>query len=157
MKRKLYIPYVGFGAYLIALGLLIAAYILSISTFKVFEYDVDRFVIILPILAAWIIIVQLTMSYIDKEKPVWTNIIEIAYCVLVLFALSKTLIPFLTNIATYFTVAMGDMETFAIGVPRCITACVLFAVSCIFFIVGSFFKMFIIFEKKEAVEEQPKE
>lgn len=154
MKNNKVIPYVGFGAYIIALGLLIAGFILSILTFKVFGYDVDRFVIVLPILAAWILIVQLTMSFVDKDKPVWTNIIDIAYCVLVLFALAKTLIPFLTNIATYYTVAMGDMGTFAIGVPRCITACVLFAVSCIFFIVGSFFKVVIRTGDKQANKEE---
>ena len=150
MKRRSKIPFVGLFAYIIALGLLIVGYALAISTFHVFEYDVDRFVIVLPLLAMWIIIIQIVMTSIDKEKPVWTNAIEVAYCVLVLFAFAKTLIPFLTNIATYYTVTMGDMETFEIGVPRCITACILMVVSCIFFIVGSYFKMFIYkFNNKE--------
>ena len=147
MKKRVVIPSVGLFAYIVALGLLVAGTILSITTFNIFEYDIDRFVIVLPIIAAWIIIVQIVMSFVDKEKPVWTNVIDIAYCVLVLFALANTLIPFLTNITTFYTVAMGDMETFAIGVPRCITACVLFAVSCIAFIIGSFFKTVIV--KKE--------
>ena len=147
MKKRVVIPSVGLFAYIVALGLLVAGTILSITTFNIFEYDIDRFVIVLPIIAAWIIIVQIVMSFVDKEKPVWTNVIDIAYCVLVLFALANTLIPFLTNITTFYTVAMGDMETFAIGVPRCITACVLFAVSCIVFIIGSFFKTVIV--KKE--------
>ena len=149
MKHKLPIPFVGLFANIIALGLLIAGYILSISTFHVFEYDVDRFVIVLPLLAMWIIIVQTVMSFIDKDKPVWTNVIEVAYCVLVLFAFAKTLIPFLTNIATFYTVTMGDMETFAIGVPRCITACVLMVVSCVFFIIGSYFKIVINRNKED--------
>ena len=149
MKHKLPIPFVGLFANIIALGLLIVGYILSISTFHVFEYDVDRFVIVLPLLAMWIIIVQTVMSFIDKDKPVWTNVIEVAYCVLVLFAFAKTLIPFLTNIATFYTVTMGDMETFAIGVPRCITACVLMVVSCVFFIIGSYFKIVINRNKED--------
>jgi len=140
MTRKFPIPFVGLIAYIISLGLLVVGYILAISTFQVFEYDIDRFVIVLPILAIWIIVVQVVMSFLGKEKSLLV-VLEIAYCVLVLFTLSKTLIPFLTNIATYYTVTMGDMETFAIGVPRCITACVLMVVSCIFFIIGSFFKM----------------
>lgn len=147
MKNKITIPYIGLFAYLIALGLLIAGLVLSISTFQVFQYDVDRFVIVLPIIAAWIIFIQIIMSFLDKEKPIWTNVIEIAYCVLVLFALAKTLIPFLTNIATYYTVTMGDMETFAIGVPRCIISCVMFVISCIFFIIGSFFKTVLVKER----------
>ena len=149
MKHKLPIPFVGLFANIIALGLLIAGYILSISTFHIIEYDVDRFVIVLPLLAMWIIIVQTVMSFIDKDKPVWTNVIEVAYCVLVLFAFAKTLIPFLTNIATFYTVTMGDMETFAIGVPRCITACVLMVVSCVFFIIGSYFKIVINRNKED--------
>lgn len=149
MKNKVVVPYIGLFAYFIALGLLVAGTILSIATFNIFEYDVDRFVIVLPIIAAWIIIIQIVMSFVDKEKPTWTNVIDIAYCVLVLFALANTLIPFLTNIATFYTVAMGDMETFAIGVPRCITACVLLAVSCIIFIIGSFFKTVIVKKENE--------
>ena len=78
MKRRSKIPFVGLFAYIIALGLLIVGYALAISTFHVFEYDVDRFVIVLPLLAMWIIIIQIVMTSIDKEKPVWTNVIEVA-------------------------------------------------------------------------------
>lgn len=149
MNRKRIIPFVGLFAYIFALGFLIAGYALAISTFHVFEYDVDRYVIVLPILAMWIIVIQIVTSFIDEEKPAWSNVIEVAYCILVLFAFAKTLIPFLTNIATYFTVTMGDMETFKIGVPRCITACVMFVISCSFFILGSFFGIVLFKESKK--------
>lgn len=150
MNRKTrVIPFVGFFAYVISLILLIVGFALAISTFHVFEYDVDRFVIVLPILAMWIILIQIVMSFVDKEKPVWSNVIEVAYCVLVLFAFARTLIPFLTNIATYFTVTMGDMETFAIGVPRCIAACAFMLVSSIVFVFGSFFRVALFKEKKQ--------
>ena len=145
-KRRL--PFVGFYLYALALTVLVVAYIMAISTFKVFSYDVDRFVIILPIFAMWIIILQITMSFFDTNQPVWFNAIDLAFCVLVLFTFAKTLIPFLTNIATFFTVNMGDVKTFAIGVPRCIASCVLLVVSCIIFIVGSFFKIFTEREAK---------
>lgn len=148
MKNKR-IPFIGFYLYISSLIVLVIAYFIAISTFNVFQYDVDRFVLVFPLLAIWIIVIQIVMSFIDKDKPAWTNVIELAFCALVLIAFAKTLIPFLTNIATYYTVAMGDMKTFAIGVPRCITGCILFIVSCLLFVIGSFFKVVIFKEAKK--------
>lgn len=139
MKTKR-IPFVGFYLLIISLLLLVIAYFISISTFQAFGYDTDRFVIVLPLFAMWIIIVQAIMSFIDKDKPLWTHAIDLLYCVFVIFTFARLLIPFLTPIGIYFTVNMGDMETYAVGVPRCLAGCVLYIVSCLFFIAASFFK-----------------
>ena len=143
------IPFVGFYLYIVAFVILLVAYILALTTFSAYSLSPDRFVVIFPLFAMWIIIVQVVMSFIDEDKPFWLNTIDLLFCFLVLFAFGRLLIPFLTPIGIYFTVNMGDLETYAIVVPRCIAGCVLFAVSCIVFITGSFFKVAIIKEGKE--------
>ena len=142
------IPYIGFYIYIISLITLIIGYITAIQTFNIFQYKLDRFVMIFPLFAMWIILLEIIVSIVDINKPAFTATIDVLFSVFVIFAFAKTLIPFLTNIATFFTVNMGDMALFAVGVPRCITACVLFIVSGIIFIAGSFFKVVKIKEVK---------
>lgn len=146
MKTKK-IPFVGLYLHALAFICVLVAYILSIRTFNIFGYDVDRFVLILPIFAMWLLVVQVVMSYIDKDKPIWTNVIDLFFCVLLVFAFAKLLIPFLTPIGIFFSVNMGDMATYALGVPRCIAGCVLYVVASILFIVSAFFN---IWKTKEA-------
>ncbi len=141
-------PFVGFYLYVASFIVLLVAYIIALSTFNAYSLSPDRFVIIFPLFAMWIIVVQIVMSFVDKNKPAWFNAIDLLFCFLVLFAFGKLLIPFLTPIGIYFTVNMGDMETYAIVVPRCIAGCVLFVVSSLLFVVGSFFK--IVKRKEEA-------
>ena len=142
------IPAIGFYIYIVSFIVLIIGYITAIQTFNIFQYKLDRFVILFPLFAMWIIVLEIIVSFVDKNKPAFTAAIDILFTVFVIFAFAKTLIPFLTNIATYFTVAMGDMALFAVGVPRCITSCVLFIVSGVLFTIGSFFKVINIKEVK---------
>ena len=135
------IPFVGFYLYVLSLVLLIVGYVISMSAFQAFSLDVDRFVLIFPIFAMWIIIVQVVMSFVDVNKPLWMGAADLLFCFLVLFAFGRVLIPFLTPIGIYFTVNMGDVATYAIAIPRCITGCVFLIASCIFFIAGNFFKI----------------
>ena len=147
MKNKK-LPWIGLYFYAVSLIVLIVAYIIALSTFKAYNEAPDRFVIIFPLFAMYIIIAEVVMSFLDKDKPVWFSLIDLAYCFLVLFSFAKLLIPLLTPIGIYFTVNMGDMETYAVVVPRCITGCVLFAVSGALFVIGSFFKIVKIKEAK---------
>lgn len=136
------IPTVGFYLLIISLLLLVVAYFVSISTFQLYGYSVDRYVIIFPLFAIWIIGIQVVMSFIDINKPLWTHAIDLAFALLVIFAFAHTLMPFLSIIGVYFTVGnMGDVATNAIGVPRCLTACILYIVSTLVFVVASFFKI----------------
>ena len=135
------IPCVGFYLLILSLITLIVAYILSFATFNAFSYDVNKFVIVLPIFAAIIIVLEIAMSFIDKDKPFWTRGIDLLYAVFVIFAFANLLIPFLTPIGIYFTVNMGDTETYAIAIPRCIAGCVFYVVSAITFVVASFFNI----------------
>lgn len=145
--KKLPIPFVGFGLYFVSFVLLLVAYIIAILAFTGFNLPVDRFVLIFPIFGMVIILAQLVVSMLDENKPLWFDGINVLFCFLVLFSFARLLIPFLTPIGIYFTVNMGDVETYAIVVPRCITGCILFAVSCLFFIAANFFK---VTYKKEA-------
>ena len=147
MKTKR-IPFVGFYLYVVSFIVLLVAFIISLSTFKAFNQTPDRFVVIFPIFAMWIILIEIAMSFVDKHKPVWFNAIDLLFCFFVLFAFGKLLIPFLTPIGIYYTVNMGDLETYAIVVPRCITGCVLFVVSALLFVAGSFFKIVKIKEEE---------
>ena len=137
MKTKR-VPFVGFYLLLGALGTLIAAFVLAGQTFRGYSYDLDRYLLVLSIFAIWVLVIQLVMSFVDRNKPKWTQALDLAYCVMVVFCFAKLLIPFLSPIGIYFTVNMGDMETYAYVVPRCIAGCVLYVLSCAFFIAASF-------------------
>lgn len=141
-------PFVGFYFYVASLIVLIIAYVIAISTFNAYGLPPDRFVIVFPIFAMWIIFAQILMSFVDENKPIWFNATDILFCFFVVFTFGRLLIPFLTAIGIYFTVNMGDMETFAIVVPRCITGCAMLVASCVLFIAGSFFKIVKIKEAK---------
>jgi hypothetical protein len=135
------IPHIGFYLLIASLVCLIVAYILSIATFNAFSYDVNKFVLVLPIFASIIIILEIAMSFIDKDKPFWTRGIDLLFSVFVIFAFANLLIPFLTPIGIYFTVNMGDTETYAIAIPRCIAGCIFYVVSAIIFVASSFFNI----------------
>ena len=135
------IPHIGFYLLIVSLICLIVAYFLSFATFNAFSYDVNKFVLVLPIFASIIIILEIAMSFIDKDKPFWTRGIDLLFCVFVIFAFANLLIPFLTPIGIYFTVNMGDTETYAIAIPRCIAGCVFYVVSAIIFVASSFFNI----------------
>ena len=147
--KKFRIPFVGFGLYLISLIVLIVGYILSINSFKAFSIGVDRFVIILPIFAIIIVVLQLVMSLVDANKPSWFNILNLAYVILIVFTFAKVIIPFLTPIGIYFSgVNMGDIATYQIVVPMSIASCVILVVSALIYIVGCFFPTVLIKEGK---------
>ena len=95
------IPFVGFYLYVLSLVLLIVGYVISMSAFQAFSLDVDRFVLIFPIFAMWIIIVQVVMSFVDVNKPLWMGAADLLFCFLVLFAFGRVLIPFLTPIGEH--------------------------------------------------------
>ena len=144
-------PFVGFGFFLLALIALIIGYALTFKTYQLdHNSDPNRLVVILPIFAIWILLIQLVMSFIDDNRPVWLDAINVVYCFLVLFAFGKFISGFLEYIGIYYTVhEMGDVATMEAVVPKAILASVFLIVSCVLFIVGSFFKVYIDNKKKE--------
>ena len=135
------IPFIGFYFYAASFIVLLIAFIFALSAFNGFNLSPDRFVVVFPLFAMWIILIEVVMAFVDKNKPAWFHAIDILFCFFVLFAFGKLLIPFLTPIGILYTVNMGDVEIYKIVVPRCLAGCVLFVISTVFFIAGSFFKI----------------
>jgi len=141
MKIKLNKPSVGFILLACSLVFTIVAFILYNSTFNVFNYQPSNQVIAYTIIALWGILFLLINSLLAGNKPVLGSIFYLINCFALLFAFSYLLIPCLSQIAVFFTVNMGDMETYALGVPRCIAGCVFFVLALLCNIVSSFFNV----------------
>ena len=62
--------------------------------------------------------------------------------------------PVLGNIATFFTVNMGDMETFAVAVPRAIAGVALYLVAAVCAIAASFFRLTLRSSRKKEGEHE---
>lgn len=133
----------GSGFYLLVITLLftIAAFIMHLSTFEAFHYELDRYVISLLIIVFWCLICVIISSLFNHKE---SKILDILY-LLAIFALTigfiKFIIPCISPIGIYFTVNnMGDVEANAIGVPRCLITSGLFLISIITLIISSFLK-----------------
>lgn len=141
MKIELRKPGVGFILLACSLVFTIVGFILYQSTFNVFSYQPSKQVIIYTIITIWGLLYLLINGLISGNKPYIGNIFYLINCFSLLLAFSYLLIPCLSQIAVFFTVNMGDMETYALGVPRCIAGCVFFALAMIFNVISSFFNI----------------
>ena len=139
MKIKL--PSIGLILLSVATIFTIVGFILYFSTFSVFNYQQSKVTIACTIMSLWGMIFLIVNGLFAGEKPVAFNIFYIINCFALAFAFSYFLIPCLSPIGVYFTVNMGDMETYALGVPRCIAGCVFYVLALILNIVASFFKV----------------
>lgn len=124
---------------LLSLIIMIVGFILYFSTFRVFGYSDSKWVIGLTIIALWLEIIVLA-NQAFANKPFYVSFIYILIPFMVMIIIGQYLIPCLSPIGIYFTVNMGDMETYALGVPRCIAGVALYLVSAIALIGASFFK-----------------
>lgn len=132
----------GAGFFLLAVSLLltIIGFCYFFSSYNVFGFVYSRTVIALTIIAMWSMLVLMGCALYGGERPLWLA----AFYLVTVFCLAVSAIEFikpgLGNIATYFTVNMGDMETYAVAVPRTITGVALYAVATLFALVASFFR-----------------
>ena len=62
--------------------------------------------------------------------------------------------PGLGNIATYFTVNMGDMETYAVAVPQTITGVAMYAVAAVLAIAASFSALLSVPQRRRGTEHE---
>ena len=113
-------------------------FMLYFSTFAAFNYSQDRWVIALTIISLWGLVV-LAINALVFAKPFRFEFFYVVIPFALVIAIGKLLIPCLSPIGIYFTVNMGDMETYAIGVPRCIAGVVFYLLGVILTIVASFF------------------
>ncbi len=140
MRRKsIPIPGVGSILQLLSLILLVVGFIFYFACWSAFGYGQDRFVIAFTILAIWVSILMLATDFFDAKRPIWVASIGLVYCFFVLFSFGRILAPCISPIGILFTVNMGDMETYAIGVPRCFVSIGGYLLSALFFVASSFF------------------
>ena len=140
MKLKIKIPGIGFILLFLSLIFTFVGFILYFRTFSIFHYLESRVTIATTIIAILGTLFLLVNSLISEDKPYHLNVLYIINVVALLFAFAYFLIPCLSPIGIYFTVNMGDMETYALGVPRCIAGCVFYVLATVFNVVASFFK-----------------
>ena len=138
---KLNKPSIGFILLSIATIFTVVGFILYFSTFSVFNYQQSKITIACTIIALWSMISLIINSLFANDKPTLFNIFFLINVFALAFAFSYFLIPCLSPIGIYFTVNMGDMETYALGVPRCLAGCAFYVISILLNIVASFFTL----------------
>lgn len=133
----------GVGFYLLAASMLftVIGFCYFFSSYNVFGFVYSRTVIALTVLALWSMTVLLASALYNGERPLWLA----AFYLITVFGLAVSAVEFikpgLGNIATYFTVNMGDMETYAVAVPQTITGVVMYVVAAVLAIASSFFRI----------------
>lgn len=133
----------GVGFYLLAASMLftVIGFCYFFSSYDVFGFVYSRTVIALTVLALWSMTVLLASALYNGERPLWLA----AFYLITVFGLAVSAVEFikpgLGNIATYFTVNMGDMETYAVAVPQTITGVVMYVVAAVLAIASSFFRI----------------
>ncbi len=133
----------GVGFYLLAASMLftVIGFCYFFSSYSVFGFVYSRTVIALTVLALWSMTVLLASALYNGERPLWLA----AFYLITVFGLAVSAVEFikpgLGNIATYFTVNMGDMETYAVAVPQTITGVVMYVVAAVLAIASSFFRI----------------
>ncbi len=135
-------PAVGFYLLAAALAVIIAAFIVSVDTFRVFHYDLDKWVVALNVIILWTLVCILANSFFlgDKFLPSVFFYGIALFCTVI--ALFKLLIPCLSPIGIYFTVHnMGDVEANALGVPRCIAGVALYVVAIVLLTTSAFMRV----------------
>lgn len=141
--KRLKIKKPGIGFYLLAASMLftVIGFCYFFSSYSVFGFVYSRTVIALTVLALWSMTVLLASALYNGERPLWLA----AFYLITVFGLAVSAVEFikpgLGNIATYFTVNMGDMETYAVAVPQTITGVVMYVVAAVLAIASSFFRI----------------
>ena len=141
--KRLKIKKPGIGFYLLAASMLftVIGFCYFFSSYDVFGFVYSRTVIALTVLALWSMIVLLASALYNGERPLWLA----AFYLIIVFGLAVSAVEFikpgLGNIATYFAVNMGDMETYAVAVPQTITGVAMYAVAAVLAIAASFFRI----------------
>ena len=139
----------GFITMLISLTFSIAAFIMFLSTYQVFRYEINRWTFSCIIIAMWLMIFLLINSLIKGDKPFWTSALNMVIVFLLTYSFLEFINPCLSPIGIYFTVHnMGDTATNAIGVPRSLICAGCYLISIIMSIVSSF----LTFSSKKEVE-----
>ena len=135
---KLKKPGISFIFIVLALILTVAAFILFISTYNVFSYEINRWAVTCSILSIWGLVFLSINTLIKGEKQFWTMCIYPIIVFLLTYAVLQFIKPCLSPIGIYFTVKnMGDTATSEIGVPRAIITTVLFLLAIISSIVAA--------------------
>lgn len=134
----------GFVLTSISFILTIVGFILYFTAINAMEYEADRFVIALTIMALWSLIFLIVNSLFKNDNPFWTSIFYIVITFTLFLGFSFFLSSFLSPIGVYFTVNMGDMEKYALGVPRCLAGVACYVLAIITNVVSSFFKPFVM-------------
>ncbi len=147
MKLQIKKPFVGF--YLLACSLLftIIGFALYFATFRTFDYQDDRWVIALTIISLYSILFLMINGLLAGDQPFWTGIFHLVITFALVISFANFLIPCLSPIGIYFTVNMGDMETYAIGVPRCLAGVAFYVLAILCNVVSSFFSP--VFQRKK--------
>lgn len=137
-KINLKRPSAGFYMLAVALLFTVVGFILFFASYNIFGYTYSRTVIALTVLAIWSIAVILFSTLYSGEKPLWIA----AFYLLTVFALAVSAVEFINpgigNIATYFTVNMGDMETAAKAIPVMLSGVALYLLATIIALVACF-------------------
>ena len=138
---KLKKPSLGFYFLISSLVFTIIGFILYFRTFSIFSYQQSKQVIIYVIIALWGTLYLIINNLFFGEKPYIGNLFYFSNCFSLLLSFTYLLVPCLSQIAVFFTVNMGDMETYALGVPRCIAGCIFFVLAAILNVVSAYFNI----------------
>jgi len=121
-------------------------------TFSAFKYEADKNLITCSVVAIWLFMILIFVGLFDDNQPWFISIIYVVMPFLIMFSAIKLLTPSLQAIGIYFSVGgMGDVETNAVAVPRCIAGLVFYAIALITCIASSFFRL-----GKNSKEKEPK-
>ncbi len=137
---KLNKPRAGFYLLASAFVLVIGGFVLYFGAFDALSYSDDRWVIALTVIAFWSMAFLLVNSVLAGDKPFWTGVFYVIIVFALMFAFARFLSACLSPIGIYFTVTMGDMEAYALGVPRCIAGVICYVLATVCTIVAAFNK-----------------
>ncbi len=138
--KKIKKPSVGFYLSLASLVFAIVACVLYFLTYDALHFT-DRWVTALTFIGLWSLVFLTVSALVTGNKPFYVDIFYVIAAFTLTVAALKFLVPCLSPIGIYYTVTMGDMESYAVGVPRCIACCVFFVVSVVCLIVSAFFRI----------------
>lgn len=136
---KLKVPRTGFYLLLGATVLSIVAFGLYFGAFDALSYSMDKWVVALTVLAFWSMAFLMINAIFAGDNPAWTGVFYIIAVMTLLVSMARLLMACLSPIGIYFTVNMGDMEAYALGVPRCIAGVACYVVATICISVSAFF------------------
>ena len=139
----------GFYLLLASLILTIVGFIYFFLTFNTFSYSYDKFVIALTIIAIYGTLFLLINGFLAGDRPRLVSIFYVINVFALMISFAYFLIPCLSPIGILFTVSMGDMETYAKGVPLCFVGVGCYVIAVILTVIAAFFPMI----KKKAGEQ----